>query len=458
MNRTPKQKEVHDVISENNLCVCAILESHVGVDRLRNICSKVCYHWQWASNYFHCHGGTRIILGWDPSIVSFMIISMTNQVVHGLVRVLSTGKQFFVSFVYAKNYYIARRELWMSLCMHKSFVGVHPWAMLGDFNVSLSLDESTSSGSRVTLAMREFRDCIEEFCMTDVNQTGLLFTWNQKPHNADGILKKIDRIMVNDAFLGLFVNAYAYFHPYRMSDHSPTILKSPSVTVNRAKTFRFFNFVVHKVGFEDIVLQGWRVPLIGYSMFQVVKKLRSPKKLLRKLMWNKGNLHARVLKLRHELDEVQIALDNNPFSMVLREEEGCLLMAYTDAVIEEERFLKQKVKVDWLREGDSNSGYFHKVIKGRQNRSHIASIVGPNGLLIEGSDVASVFVEHYKSFLGSSNPVQVLDDTSIFVNKVPPDKAASMIRVASATEVKAAFFDMGNNKTPGPDGYSAEFS
>ncbi|XP_071736222.1 uncharacterized protein [Rutidosis leptorrhynchoides] len=180
---------------------------------------------------------------------------------------------------------------------------------MGDFNVALALDESSVSGSKITLAMQVFMDCVEELRMDDLNQTGLRFTWNQKPQTSDGILRKIDRIMVNDDFLGDLVNAYAYFHPYRMSDHSPGILKIPSFVTKRAKMFRFSNFIVYREGFDDL---------------------------------DKGNLHSRVLKLRNELDEVQKALDINPSSMVLREYEGCLLRAYTDAVLEEERYLKQK--------------------------------------------------------------------------------------------------------------------
>ncbi|GJW58409.1 hypothetical protein Tco_0105140 [Tanacetum coccineum] len=62
-------------------------------------------------------------------------------------------------------------------------------------------------------------------------------------------------------------------------------------------------------------------------MFKLVKKLRLLKNPIRKLMHWQGNLHNRVEKLRHELDEVQKALDKNPTSSVLREEEAAYLTA-----------------------------------------------------------------------------------------------------------------------------------
>ena len=41
MNQSPKQNEVRQIISENKLSVCAILESHVASSRLEGLCKKV---------------------------------------------------------------------------------------------------------------------------------------------------------------------------------------------------------------------------------------------------------------------------------------------------------------------------------------------------------------------------------------------------------------------------------
>ena len=48
--------------------------------------------------------------------------------------------------------------------------------------------------------------------------------------------------------------------------------------------------------------------------------------------------------------------------------------AYKEAVMDEEKVLKQKTKVEWLREGDHNSAYFHNLLKGRFSKSRILSI------------------------------------------------------------------------------------
>ncbi|GJR97507.1 putative reverse transcriptase domain, reverse transcriptase zinc-binding domain protein [Tanacetum coccineum] len=97
------------------------------------------------------------------------------------------------------------------------------------------------------------------------------------------------------------------------------------------------------------------------------------KKPLRKLLHAQGNIHDRVTKLRTELDEVQTALDRNPSSTMLREEDGVYLTAFTQALLDEERFLKQKSKIDWLKVGNSNSAFFHRSVKERDGLNDIVS-------------------------------------------------------------------------------------
>lgn len=77
-----KQKEVRDLINDNNISMCAIIESRVSVKNLSSICSSVFGLWKWTSNGRLCNHGTRIILGWDSNKLDVMIINQTTQVMH----------------------------------------------------------------------------------------------------------------------------------------------------------------------------------------------------------------------------------------------------------------------------------------------------------------------------------------------------------------------------------------
>ncbi|GJV72227.1 hypothetical protein Tco_1492222 [Tanacetum coccineum] len=326
---------VRHVISENNLSVCDILESHMAKSKLQRMCSSVFRHWDWTTNGSFCTKGTRIILGWNHNDVDIVVINLDDQAIHTRIWLKRERKELFCTFVYAHNRYIPRRALWEILTLR----------------CVISTD-------------------IE---VMDVQRSGLQFTWTQKPKGKDGILKKIDRIMANLVFNDEFVGAHAIFKP-----------------------------------FKDIV--------------------------------SEGNLHTNVIRLRDDLDRVQIQLDADPFNSALREEEASIVVAFNEAKIMEEKFLRQKAKVDWLRDGDSNSAYFHKVVKSRVSRSRIDVVTSMDGTVFENEKVADAFVTHYEQFLGQAGAV-----------------ALSMVRNVTRQEVKDALFSMGNDKAPGPDGFTAAF-
>ena len=380
MNQSPKQNEVRQIISENKLSVCAILESHVATSRLEVLCSKVFRNWDWTSNGHLCSKGSRIVLGWNQDEIDLTVISMDDQVIHVCIRFKADLRELFCSFIYAHNRYTHRRPLWDNLRMHKLYTRARPWCILGDFNSALHLEDKVTGSSVIDISMREFKECIDEVELVDINRSGLQFTWNQKPRGLDGTLKKIDRIMANLGFMDLFVGAHAIFQPYRISDHSPAILTIPTSVTFIPRPFKFANILVQNSRFKGKVKEVWDTNVSGFFMYRVVCKLKLLKKPLRGLLFSEGNIHENVIKLRHELDTVQRALDVDPFNMDVREDEAVYLNAYNEAILLEERFLKQKAKVEWLRVGDSNSAYFHKVVKSRKARSRIDSVCNSDGV------------------------------------------------------------------------------
>nr|GEW92373.1 hypothetical protein [Tanacetum cinerariifolium] len=373
------------VIYDNKLSVCVILESHVATRNLERLCKHVFKNWNWISNAMSYLKGTRIIVGWNQNDVDVAVIHQDPQVIHTRIWIKANRKEFFCSFVYAFNKYIHRRTLWNGLCLHKNYINNRPWSLLGDFNAPLFLEDTSVGSSYLDVTMREFKECVENMEVMDVQRTGQQYTWNQKPKGKDGILRKLDRVLANLEFLDVFVGAHAVFKPYRISDHSPAVLSIPSL----------------------------------------VKKLKGLKKPIRKLIYDKGNLHANVIRLRKELDKVQTDLDSDPNNLSLREKEAVTVTDFNEALLMEEKFLKQKAKITWLKEGDSNTTYFHKVVKSRVSRSRIDVVTDAYGNVHHSTEVAKAFINHYEIFLGQ--------------------------------EVKSAMFSMGNDKSPGPDGFTAAF-
>ncbi|GJS60553.1 hypothetical protein Tco_0655337 [Tanacetum coccineum] len=353
--------------------------SHIKDSNLQRLCSLVFRHWDWTSNGAWCNKGTRIIMGWNCNDVDVVVIDQNDQVMHTRIWLKKDRKEVFCSFVYAHNKYTDRRSLWMSLCKHTSYIRKRPWSIMGDFNASLFIDESTACSSKVDIAMREFRDCVDVMEMLDVQCTGLQFTWNQKPQGGIGV---------------------------------------PFAAVPLYSSLK------------------WSKYISGFHMYRIVKKLKNLKSPLRKLLYDKGNLHVNVNRLRADLDAIQASIDADPFNIALRDSETVCIREFNQAVLLEERFLKQKAKIQWLKEGDSNSAYFHKMVKSRVSRSRIDVVTDVEGIIYENESIPNAFVTHYENFLGQADETGAFNSVNLF---------------------KDAMFSMGDDKSPGPDGFTAAF-
>ncbi|XP_035841338.1 uncharacterized protein LOC118488210 [Helianthus annuus] len=275
---------------------------------------------------------------------------------------------------------------------------------------------------------KEFNECVQYTELVDINGHGLHYTWNQKPKNGVGLLKKNDRVMGNINFLEMFPEAYVFYHPFRISDHTPCILKMATSVKTKPKPFKFANFITAKPEFREVVEREWIKRVDGVTMFAVTKKLRDLKPYMRKILFDQGNLHKRVAELRKNLDDIQTLIDSNPLDVDLRDREAKCLKEFQTAAYDEECFLKQKAKVEWLCAGDSNTKFFHNMVKCRNARSKIHSIRDVNGNRYEGQGALDALVTHYANFLGTEDQVESINLEDICINTISAEVAGKMVQ------------------------------
>ncbi|GJT16593.1 RNA-directed DNA polymerase, eukaryota, reverse transcriptase zinc-binding domain protein [Tanacetum coccineum] len=338
-------------------------------------------------------------------------------------------------------------------------VNGEPWAVLGDFNVTIKVEECSNSFNVIDKDMEVFRRVLCNLELEDITSYGMFYTWIQKRMNPEaGILKKLDRILGNASFLSSYGSCFANFLPYMTSDHCPTTLIYTDVKAIKPRSFRFMNFLADKPGFLSIVKDNWCLEVQGFQMFVLAKRLKNMKKHLRNMNRINGNVFDKVKALRVELKRVQSSLDKDPNCVHLREEEYVYCNAYKEAISDEEKVLRQKTKIQWLKEGDQYSAYFHNSLKGRMYRSRIEVVYDIQGNKYEGDDIAFKFVEHFQNFLGSEDEVIPIEDLDgLFIKKLDPQCAANMIRPVLNDEIKLAMFSIEDDKAAGPDGFSSRF-
>nr|GEV66261.1 hypothetical protein [Tanacetum cinerariifolium] len=265
-----------------------------------------------------------------------------------LIETIPYKVKMFCSFVYAANSGV-ERNVWNDLCMAKNATVNHPWLVMGDFNVTMNCNEHSFGGSAITRDMQEFIDCVNTIEVEDICSSGLFYTWIKPPSNpSTSLLKKLDRVMVNEELILKYPMANATFLPYLVFDHSPVLITFPQSLTKSVKPFR-------------------------------------------------------VEEAKDMLKLAQAKLDADPHNNDVKKAEADCLKVYNEAVSNEEKFLFlfQKSEIEWMSCGDRNSKYFHKMVKSRQHSSRILCICDEKGNKYEGKEMAEQFVNHFKEFLSA---------------------------------------------------------
>ncbi|KAK8675660.1 hypothetical protein V6N13_033725 [Hibiscus sabdariffa] len=153
-------------------------------------------------------------------------------------------------------------------------------------------------------------------------------------------------------------NARVEFLAPRCSDHCPSHVLIDVPLKRPPRPFKFFYFWADHPDFYSIVEDSWRETVEGNPLQVLFAKLKRLKEPLKHLNWELyGDIHSRVLDLKRALDDVQRlvlsapSVDSVAREKALSEELSALLGA-------EEKFLRQKSRVQFIKDGDRNSAYF----------------------------------------------------------------------------------------------------
>ena len=144
-----------------------------------------------------------------------------------------------------------------------------------------------------------------------------------------------------------------------LSDHFPILLESGSHRRGRIP-FRFENMWLKAEGFLDKVKSWWEnYHFQGTPSFIPAKKLTTLKTDLKK--WNKtdfGNITVKKQQLWSKLNALDVKEDNQPLTEEEKLEKASFCIDLEKTALLEEISWRQKSRVLFLKEGDSNTRFF----------------------------------------------------------------------------------------------------
>ena len=205
---------------------------------------------------------------------------------------------------------------------------------------------------------------------------------------------------------------------------------------------------------DQAVERAWNVEWEGSRMFKIKKKIANCR--IELLKWRNDfqeNSRRRIEEVKDKMEKIRKGSDQNSRERY-KELKNQLRLAYED----EELFWSQKARVNWLREGDRNTQYFHACVKGRRNRNKILNIQREDGTWTKNEQEIGVEVEEYYQKLFTSPGGQCLEEILDGIPHSITDQINNnLTKAVDEKEVKKALFSMNPNKAPGPDGMSPLF-
>ncbi|KAL0455442.1 UNVERIFIED_CONTAM: hypothetical protein Slati_0883400 [Sesamum latifolium] len=372
----------------------------------------------------------------------------------------STATVAFVTVVYGDNEAVPRRELWHELSLLASSIVDDPWLVLGDFNGVVDMSEVCGHSGDIRWAMEDFCACILDAGLISLPMQGCSFTWHNCSEGHRSLWKRFDCMLIKDLWLMNWPNAYCLSLTPTTSDHSPLVLGGYS-DAPQAGLFRFDNFLARSPKFIPVVQNVWRHHIVGTSMYAVTQKLKALKTVFRAQRKKKGDLALNVKLAAEFLTIAQTILHMNIHNSLLLCLESCCRLIFLKAAKLEQCMLQQRAKMQWLRGGDQcTRAFFWKIAKRRATKRIFQINIAVGDTCTDQQDIINEFVGFFQQLLGGERRSRVMDLRYLhpWASHIITDmEARALTAPVTRAEIKQAFFDIEEDRAPGPDGYSAGF-
>ncbi|KAL2904673.1 Tetratricopeptide repeat protein 23-like [Bienertia sinuspersici] len=397
-NQVEKMMAIKHFLAKQQAGLVTLLETKVKAPNLGVLYRIIFDGWCFTSNSQHHHNG-RIIVARNPNSFTVGIQHMIDQLVQCVVNPNGGGPEFYTTFSYAHNDAGAREKLWKDLEQLYSKM-TRPWLLMGDFNCVINLEERLGSAVRVS-EMDPPRRCFELCGLQDIPYSGHFYTWTNKQLAQDRVFSKLDRVLANETLMDKYDTGNAVFLTEGCSDHCTMVIRMDQGVGKGRKPFKYYKMWQSAADCTERIRNAWNTPIHGTSMFVVTQKLKQVKKSLKELN-NTGycSIQVEEAKAFNKLIQIQEHLHQNPLDNAAMEEERHAQQMYKTKNKAYISVLKQKAKIQWIRDGDENSALFHSSIKRRRLQNNVYAIKDHHGNWQDSPvGVEQAFVNYYQELL-----------------------------------------------------------
>ena len=374
---------------------------------------------------------------WFDDSIQVEVRNFSKHYIDTTCCLVDSQQSFRFTGVYGTAYRSEKESFWRSM-IHSFGPSTIPWICGGDFNEFLWEHEKVGGAE-----VRHNRQCyLEDFMnkteLIDLGFSGQKFTWRGH-RNGQLVEVRLDRGLANASWQTTWPNSTVTNGTTLGSDHCPIIVRCKPREEMRRKLFRFEAFWSKDEECKGIIKNVWEGTREGNLLDRWNHKINLCRGKLSR--WSKEKFKNRgrqIGDLMDHLGYLQLNWNANRFEI----DETSKLIDQLRS--QEEKFWQQRSRVQWLKEGDANTRFFHQSTLQRRRRNKVVALKDSEGGWVENPrQVRNVIDVHFRKLFtsdGSRDWGGLLDCVS---SKVSREMNEALTLQVSEDEVKSAAMQMG---------------
>jgi hypothetical protein len=370
------------------------------------------------------------------------------------------GRQLRFTGFYGEPRREMRKNSWYLMRFLRAQLDL-PWLCAGDFNEVLNPSEHVGACEREAWQMEGFQDAVADCGLMDLGFVGLPYTWDNRQAGTRNVKVRLDRAFGDHRFLDMMGDVLVRVLPTVFSDHAGLLIELKGNTragnphSKRKTLFRYENMWQRHEDYGGFVNQNWDPGPGGGDLLSLASSLTNMQRALKD--WDRnvfGSVRSNLKRLRKELEEER----SNTMYRGPTERERRLMKELAEVLAREEEMEKQRSRADWLKSGDRNTKFFQAKAKARARSNCIRALKRADGseeTTQEGLE--QLATDFYQGLFTAQEILQPELICQYIPRRVTDQMAELLERAFTSEEVEAALFQMGSNKAPGADGFTAGF-
>lgn len=436
---------LRDLIRTRNPVFVFLSETMVKSEKISEISTSLGFTNNFAVNSVGRGGGLAVM--WKRNVMCTILSSSSNHIDVEIWE--KNAPSWRITGFYGFPERHRRKDSWEFL---KSLAGVSqiPWCVFGDFNDMRYASDKMGSIRHPQALLDGFSAAIDSCQLSEIDLEGGHFTWEKSKGKPNWVRERLDRAFASSSWLHKFPLCKLSVIHTTVSDHDPILLELCNVAMSRKKfRFRFENVWLKEPNFHNEVSDFWR----RLPASHILPKLLSISEFM--AQWGHKFFHKFRDKVRSQKKVIDDLVNRTDSDGVAKYFEA--KNAFNDLLFQEEIYWKQRAKVFWLAEGDSNSKFFHSQASARKRLNYVPYLIDDTGARVDDLDEMCQWVKRYYTDVFAGSTTNLSPQSPEGESVVSESQNAALVAELSFEEFEDAIKQMHPDKASGPDGLNPGF-